>query len=635
MDDKMVNMAAPDGGGDVAAAALTIGKEQAREAMTVLQRYKRGKANLEARIIENQKWYRLRHWELLRSKQNGENPEPVSAWLFNTVMNKHADAMDNYPEYNVMPREQSDEQDAKTISSVLPVVLERADFEQTYSDNWWDKLISGTAVYSPVWDSSIDNGVGDIAIRQIDLLNLFWEPGVQDIQKSRNVFFVELVDTDVLEDNYPVLRNKLSAKGFTLARYDYDDDVDTEDKSVLVHWYYKRKVGDKSVLHYAQICNEEVLFSSENEGYEDGWYAHGMYPFVMDVLFPEKGTPVGFGFVDICKDPQMYIDKLNGLILMNTALATNPRWFAQDNNPVNEEEYLDQSKKLVHVAGSLDETHLRKIDVEPVPGNTLNVLQMRIDEMKETSGNRDVSSGSTGGGVTAAAAIAALQEAGNKGSRDMINGSYRAYKKMGYMILELMRQFYDEPRYFRISAPNGAAEYVAFDNANMGNQVAVLDESGRPLYRKPIYDIKISAQKRSAISREVENQRATELYGAGFFNPERAQEAMIALDMMEFEGKDKVLEKVMQGQTLMNMLQQMSAQMQQMAAIIQSTTGIAQQPTDGSGSGGGGGKTAGGSSSIGAKTSDAMTKTSTPYAQQLASRATPDMSKARQGVSAQ
>ena len=108
---------------------------------------------------------------------------------------------------------------------------------------------------------------------------------------------------------------------------------------------------------------------------------------------------------------------------------------------------------------------------------------------------------------------------------------------------------------------------------------------------------------------------------------------MIALDMMEFEGKDKVLEKVMQGQTLMNMLQQMSAQMQQMAAIIQSTTGIAQQPTDGSG--GGGGKTAGGSSSIGAKTSDAMTKTSTPYAQQLASRATPDMSKARQGVSAQ
>ena len=235
--------------------------------------------------------------------------------------------------------------------------------------------------------------------------------------------------------------------------------------------------------------------------------------------------------------------------------------------------------------------------------------------------------------MTAAAAIAALQEAGNKGSRDMINGSYRAYKKMGYMILELMRQFYDEPRYFRVTAPNGAAEYVAFNNANMGNQVAVLDESGRPLYRKPIYDIKISAQKRSAISREVENQRATELYGAGFFNPERAQEAMIALDMMEFEGKDKVLEKVMQGQTLMNMLQQMSAQMQQMAAIIQSTTGIAQQPTDGSG--GGGGKTAGGSSSVGAKTSDAMTQTSTPYAQQLASRATPDMSKARQGVSAQ
>ena len=52
--------------------------------------------------------------------------------------------------------------------------------------------------------------------------------------------------------------------------------------------------------------------------------------------------------------------------------------------------------------------------VPTMPTVALNVLEMKIDELKETSSNRDVSQGSSSGGVTAAAAIAALQEAGNK-----------------------------------------------------------------------------------------------------------------------------------------------------------------------------------------------------------------------------
>ena len=409
--------------------------------------------------------------------------------------------------------------------------------------------------------------------------------------------------------------------------------------SVLIEWYYKRRVGTRTVLHYVQMVNDEVLFATENDPqYQDrGWYDHGQYPFVFDVLFPMKGSPAGFGFVAVCKDPQLYIDKLSGNILDNTGLATNPRYFVKDNNAVNQEDLLDASKRLIPVAGNLDELNLRKLDIDPVDGNSITVLQLKIDEMKETSGNRDVSSGSSSGGVTAASAIAALQEAGNKGSRDMISGAYRAYRRLDYLVLEIMLQFYTEARYFRITAPNGADQFISFASAQMGVQVSGLDrETGRPLYRRPIFDIKITAQKRSAISREVENQRASELYQMGFFDPNRAQEAMIALDMMEFEGKDKVMEKVMQGQTLMNVLQQMSMQMQQMAALLQTATGAGAgpvSPPSGGGTGeqqpkpGGGG----GGQNMGEAQSQAMTANSTPYAQRLAARATPDMSR-QQGV---
>ncbi|MFR6394447.1 MAG: hypothetical protein ACLUNQ_04525 [Oscillospiraceae bacterium] len=42
-----------------------------------------------------------------------------------------------------------------------------------------------------------------------------------------------------------------------------------------------------------------------------GWYDHGKYPFVFDVLFPEEGTPCGYGYIDLCKSPQKQIDLMN------------------------------------------------------------------------------------------------------------------------------------------------------------------------------------------------------------------------------------------------------------------------------------------------------------------------------------
>ena len=95
-------------------------------------------------------------------------------------------------------------------------------------------------------------------------------------------------------------------------------------------------------------------------------------------------------------------------------------------------------------------------------GNSLSYRNSRIEELKEISGNRDLTQGGTTGGVTAASAIAALQEAGSKLSRDMLKSAYRAFAKQCYLIIELMRQFYDEQRVFRITGQRGESEFVPF-----------------------------------------------------------------------------------------------------------------------------------------------------------------------------
>ena len=126
--------------------ALPVGEAQVAEAIQTLQRYKAGKAALDKRIVDNELWFRMGHWKNYQNPMMPGKAQPSSGWLFNSIANKHADAMDNYPEPNVLPREADDEDTARALSSVLPVVLEQADYEQVYSDCWWRKLKQGTGV---------------------------------------------------------------------------------------------------------------------------------------------------------------------------------------------------------------------------------------------------------------------------------------------------------------------------------------------------------------------------------------------------------------------------------------------------------------------------------------------------------
>ena len=607
-----------------------ITEQDIDRAATILNKYKGGKAALEQRVINDELWWELRHWEAIgKHKRNREEEvriEPTSAWLFNGIINKHADAMDNYPEPVVLPREQSDEQSAKQLSQILPVVMEYNDFEQTYDTNWWEKLKHGTAVYGVFWDSHKENGLGDVAIRQIDLLNIFWEPGVTNIQDSRNLFITQLIDNDVLVEMYPQLKGKPLGDAVTVSEYVHDDNVDTSEKSVVVDWYYKVKRPDgRTVLQYVKFVAGNLLYASENEDEyrENGFYDHGLYPVVFDTLFPEKGTPVGFGYVAISKDPQIYIDKLSANIMEASIMATKPRFFKKETTAVNEQQFLDWSKPLVDVNGELDDAGIRQIIVNPPSPVVQNVLQNKIDEMKETTANRDVNSGGTGSGVTAAAAIAALQEAGNKVSRDMIKSSYRAATEIYDLVIELIRQFYDAKRGFRITAPNGMTEFINIDNTALRDQIVGEDAEGNLLYRRPIFDLKIKAQKTSPFSRMEMNERAKELYQLGFFSPERAQEAQGALEMMDFEGIDKIKEYVRQGDTLFNIVQQQSALLQQMGSML----GIGGQNAPSGAMGAAPTaqpSAAGNADGMGGKVLDAMTPM-TSYGERLAARSSPNM----------
>ena len=545
------------------ALAARIGVEQIREANNTLQKYKQGKANLEQRIIDNEQWYKLRHWECMRDKK--QQVQPTSAWLFNSLANKHADAMDNFPSPNILPREEGDKAEAEMLSSIIPVILEQNDFEETY-DNVQDyRLKSGTGVYGIFWDNEKMNGLGDISILKADLINLFWEPGITDIQRSRHLFHVELADNDLLEQEYPQLRGKLSSSSIDLSKYVYDDTVDTSTKSAVVDWYYKKRQNGRNVLHYCKYVNDVVLFATENdpEMAERGWYDHGMYPFVFDPLFSMEGTPCGFGYIDVGKDTQAYIDRANQVIMQNMLANAKPRHFIRSDGSVNEAEYADTTKDFIHVDGSLGQDSILPVQGKPLNNVYIQVLHDKIDELKETTGNRDISTGGTTSGVTAASAIAAMQEAGSKLSRDSNKASYRAFRKVVLMVIELIRQFYDLPRCFRIIGENGTARFVEYSNANLQPQMQGIEMGVDMGYRLPLFDVEITAQKASPYSKMSQNELALQFFGAGFFNPQMSDQALACLEMMDFDRKQGIMQRIAQNgmmyKAAMMMMQQQMA----------------------------------------------------------------------------
>lgn len=547
-----------------------IGVEEIIKARETLQKYKQQKQSLESRVVNNEEWWKIHNWEQIKKKDaakaDRENPNGIetpssSAWLFNSITNKIADFSDNYPEANIRARTGGDVPEAERLKNVIPMILKRNKFYKTYIADISEKSKSGTGITYVGWNPKKD-GIGDVEIQNINILSIFWQGGITNIQKSRNVFTVELVDTDLLKKQYPSEAENITSDGeVDLKQYLYDDYIDTTDKSLVIDWWYKKD----GKLHYCKFVNNIVLFATENEPdeYPNGYYDDGNYPFVFDVMFPMQGTIAGFGFIDVGKQPQEYIDKMDAGILQNVLMNSTPRYFERQDSNINEEEFLDWTQPFVKTNTNLGQDDLREINVRGLDSAVFTQRDSKINEIKETTANRDVSTGGTTSGVTAASAISALIETGSKVSRMAIKGTYDAFENIIYLIIERMRQFYDLPRYVRITGDDGTDDFDTYDNSNLKLQERQTLQGDTAQYL-PEFDIEVAAQKASPYSKAAQNELALQLYSAGFFNPQNTDQSLACLNIMDFDHKSDVINQIKKNGTLLDALQQAQMQLQQL-----------------------------------------------------------------------
>lgn len=560
--DEMAGQSIPGAGAGTGGRIMT--KERLNSALNTLLRYRSGKASVNKRIKNSQEWWKLNNWDVIeKMMKNGTLSEvpKATAWLWYSIVSKHADAMDSYPEPYILPRVRDDEPEAKQLSSIVPVAMEMNKFKKTYSAVQYQKLREGTGAYGVFWDSGKLGGLGDIAITKVNMLNLYWEPGVNDIQDSKNLFFVSYVDKEEIYEDYPELKGKPLGDKHFIDQYKTDDNLDLQNKAVVVDWYYKKRTGGRRILHYCKFVGTNCLYSSEEEAQkgeaslQDGYYHDGNYPFVLDPLFPVEGSPAGYGYTDIAVGEQVKTDLLDDAITMNALMRSIPRYFFRQDGSINEEEFMNWRKMLIKTNGNLGTDALRNVEVPELGGGAMNSLQHHIDAIKYITGSTDVVNGSTPQGVTAASGIAALQEAAGKTSKDSNGEAYEVYKDLVYMVIERLRQFYTVPRIFRITGEQGTeSEYVQYDNAGLQVQQIPNLPGQEPGLRLPVFDIEVHPQRETTTNKIVDNELALQLWGIGAFNPQLSDQVMMLLNMMDFRNKDKLMEMIEQQGTIREVL---------------------------------------------------------------------------------
>ena len=534
-----------------------ISEEFLSRALSEFNKYKGEKNVLNQRVRENDFWYKARYAKVIDPK-NGDT-SPATAFIFSAIETKYADAIDSFPACNILEREPSDADLSKILSKIIPVQLDLSDFKKAYKANWRRKLKHGTGIYGVFYDD-------DIIIKPISILNVYCDMHVQDVQDSQFLFIVNAVDNDELKKDYPKFRDKFS--GSTSVET-FDGTHEAANKTEIIDCYYKKD----GKVHCMKLCANEIIEATEDGDYPDGLYRHGKYPVVFDVLYPEEDCPFGFGIIDIAKNPQMYIDKLDGAIIKNSVLASKLRYFITDNGAVDENELMDYSRDVIHVAGAVNNDTVKEFRVSPLSAEVTNHRNKKIDELKEIIGNRDFQQGGTNSGVTAASAITVLQEAGNKLSRTMIDDSYDAYKEICVMVIELMREFYDEKKIYRIVNDSGETEYSEFSNEMMFKEKQLPEQVSEEMRdilpetwteTEPIeLDVSVVPQKKNPFQREANNQTIMSLWSAGFFNPQSADMAIIALQAMNFDGRDNIISLIKEYQNKMQQAPQMPEQVQQ------------------------------------------------------------------------
>ena len=485
------------------------------------------------RLTENEKMYHGDHWSDTGSGSN--EPQPVMPIIFSTVENIQADLMDEYPEAVITPESSNDEKIGKILTRVVAQNHDACDYLYEYNDLIHDLLVGGYMIQEVGWDPNLNYGFGGAYIRCVSNKNIMFDPLCANIQDGRAVFKIERLPTSWFKQHYPDYADHFSGGSDLVPddHFSFGTEVESKETNYMIlleAWIRTYDAENhKYSVHMLQIAGGQLLENSYIEKPE-GYFMHGMYPFVCTPLYKIKGSPFGRGIVDMFKNPQQYSDKINQILLKNALTAGTNRILVQKGS-ADLDEIRDFSKQIVEVSNIGGITWFQD---RPLPAFLMNYMINMQNSIKEEAGSNDFSRGNTTGGVTAASAITALMDASSKRSRKEAQVIHNGFAQAVRMELEVEREFETETRTVEIT--------VMGEKQSLSVHEGFFKDVQNGYDKLPVeFRVSIKPARESRFTKLSNNELILQImtmYQGRTINP------AILMEAMDFEGKDIVLEKL-------------------------------------------------------------------------------------------
>lgn len=476
--------------------------------------------------------------------------------LRSTIDNSVADQMDNMPEAVMIPERIDLKDQAEDLTDLTRHVLAVNDWESLHRKRVEDFYITGTSVVQIAWDESLNNGKGDVALIRYPIEHILYDPSAEDIQDGRALIKVSWHPRSWYKEHYPDVAKYISSdedKSDMLPAGKRTMHVEDEDRVMLMEYWYRTYDALKKKYHInvAYFAGGALLEEMEDV------YEHGMYPFVFDVFARRDGEAVGSGLIHEMKDTMRAINRNATYMEVNSRFNSKPRMFVNTNNGIDPKEIADWNNDIITGEG-INAQDVQWFPQRGLSGIVPNELARLQADLKQDSGQNNFARGESGGGITAASAIAALQEAGGKITRyrtAILNGGFR---EIVMQILWIMKEYY---KHNDILAITGRQEQLKIVEKNSGRLFGGLGKETPP------YTVQIQVQRRNPLRIQAQNELLTQAFSMA---AQSGQHFPLTLyfEMLNIDGKDRImpaLQQVDKTTEILQNAQQQMAQAEQMA----------------------------------------------------------------------
>ena len=509
------------------------GEEFVQAATTLFTEFRDAYTSEWSRLNENEALYQARHWENMSTSDTENENQPVTPIIMSTVENLKADMADNFPQAIIRPEAPEDQAVAEVIGALIRQNHDSANYREEYMKSCHDMLVGGWCCEEVGYDPELNHGLGGAYIRNVDNHTVLVDPQVVDIQLGRAIFKMSPVTVEWLEQRYPSLAGSFQADSFTLEK-DHELSYDSNKTILLIECWFKQFIPEGKdgkeghwVVHMAHIAGGQLLDDSRDEK-PDGYFQMGEYPFVISTMYRRKNSPLGYGVPDYFGQSQQDSDRLDSVVMKNAAMASRNKILNTESSGFDSEDLADWSKN-VHEGDNLN--GVTWFANPPLPSYILSQGDVIRGRVKEESGSNDFSRGNTTSGVTAASSIMALQEMANKRVRMVCMQKMEAYKKAVRYEIEMEREFNTLPRQLTLTI-DGQQVQAEFQASIMERQTAL----GNNVPIEFMISIKVEKENRWATT--AQNELVLQMVQLKIIQPAQA------VELMEFEGKETLLNKI-------------------------------------------------------------------------------------------